>query len=88
MKTVLPSKWAFLLFSLYLFATAAAAVTAYEPLVREVGAALVTWLLPFGLSVTPAVLWVGAAVALVPLVLAPVIAYRYAVRRFDGYTLA
>jgi hypothetical protein len=88
MKTVLPSKWAFLLFSLYLFATAAAAVTAYEPLVREVGAALLTWLLPFGLSVTAGGLEVAAIVALVPLAVAPVFAYRYAIARYDDYTLA
>lgn len=88
MKTVLPSKWAFLLFSLHLLATAAAAVTAYEPLVREIGSALVTWLLPFGLSVSAGTLGVAALVALVPLVTAPVFAYRYAVARFDGYRLA
>lgn len=35
MKTVLPSMWAFVLFSLHLFATAGAAAVLYEPAVRD-----------------------------------------------------
>jgi len=86
MKTVLPSRWAFVLYSVHLLATVAAAAVVTEPLVRDLGAGLLTWALP--VAVTPdTVFWV-AAVLLVPLVLAPVAAYRYAVTRYDRYTLA
>jgi len=88
MKTVLPSMWAFLLFTLYLFATAGAAAVVYEPLVGELVAALVSWALPFGLGVSAKTLTLIATVALVPLVLLPVASYRYATKRFDTYTLA
>jgi hypothetical protein len=80
--------WAFGLFTLYLFVTTAAGAIVYEPVVRELGASIVSWALPFGLTVSADALYAAAAVALVPLVLAPIAAYRYAVRRFDRYTLA
>jgi hypothetical protein len=88
MKTVLPSTWAFLLFSLYLLATAGAAAIVYEPLVADLVAGIVSWLLPFGLGVSSEAVTLVATVALVPLVVAPVLSYRYAIARFDGYTLA
>lgn len=87
MKTVLPSRWAFVLFTCYLFLTAGAGAVVYEPIVSEVGASILSWALPFGLRVSADTLFTAAAVALVPLVLAPIAAYRYAVRRFDHYTL-
>jgi hypothetical protein len=92
MKTVLPSRWAFVLFSLYLFGTAVAAAIVAQDVVRTVVAALVsfllTWVLPFEVALSPDTLWLVAAAALVPLVLAPIVGYRYAIRRFDRYTLA
>jgi hypothetical protein len=87
MKTVLPSMWAFVLFSFHLFVTAGAAAIVYEPLVRDAGAGLLSWALPFRLGVSPDTLYLIAAVALVALLIAPVASYRYAVRRFDHYTL-
>lgn len=87
METVLPSRWAFALFSLYLFGTAGAAIAVSEPPVRELAAGLVTWVLPVGLSVDADALYLVAAVALVPLLVAPFLSYRYAIRRFDRYTL-
>lgn len=88
MKTVIPSRWAFVLFTLHLFATAGAAALLYEPTVRELAAVLITWILPFGLGVTPGVLFAASAIALVPLLVAPIVSYRYAVRRFEGFTVA
>jgi hypothetical protein len=88
MKTVLPSRWAFLLFSLHLFATAGAATVVSEGFARNFAAILISWALPFGWSIDPGVVyWVGL-VALVPLLVAPIVSYRYAVRRFDRYTVA
>ncbi|MHB9288489.1 hypothetical protein ACKVMT_15770 [Halobacteriales archaeon Cl-PHB] len=87
MKTVIPSRLGFVLLTLHLFLTTTAAVVVYEPVAREVGAALLSFLLPFGLTVSADRLFTASAVALVPLVLAPFASYRYAVRSYDGYTL-
>jgi len=88
MKTVIPSRLAFVLFSLHLFGTALAAGLVAEEILRQLVSFVLALLLPFGLSVAPETLWLVGAVALVPLVLAPIPAYRYAVRRFDRYTLS
>jgi len=88
MKTVLPSRWAFVLFSAYLFVTAAAAGVVYESSVRDLAAGLVSWALPFGLSVSADTLYFLSAVLLVGAVILPVVSYRHAVRRFDGYRMA
>jgi hypothetical protein len=87
MKTVLPSVLGFVLFSLHLLVTVAAGAVVYEPLVRLALAGLLTWILPFGLAVSPETLYYVAAVAIVALVLAPLASYRYAVRTYDRYTL-
>jgi len=87
MKTVLPSRWAFLLFTLYLFATVSTGAILYKPLVREAAAALVSWVLPFGWSISAGALLLVAAVILVPLGLAPIVSFQYAVKRFDNYVL-
>ena len=88
MKTVLPSTMGFVLFSLHLFLTAFAAGIVLEPVVKALAAAFISFALPFGLAVSPETLFWIAAAALVPLVLAPIPAYRYAVRTFDRYTIA
>jgi hypothetical protein len=87
MKTVVPSVLGFVLFSLHLLVTVAAGAVVYEPLVRLALAGLLTWILPFGLAVSPETLYYVAAVAIVALVLAPLASYRYAVRTYDRYTL-
>lgn len=87
MKTVLPSRWAFVLFSAYLFVTAAATGIVYESAVRALAAAFVSWVLPFGLGVSPDTLYLLSVALLVVAVLLPVVSYRHAVRRFDRYTI-
>jgi len=87
-KTVIPSLLAFVLFSLHLVGTTVSAVVVYDEGIRAVTAALLTWLLPFGLGIDAGTLYLVAGVLLVGLALAPVASYRYAVRRFDTYTLA
>ena len=86
LKTVVPSKLAFLLFSLHLVLTVTAGAVVAEEGARTVLAALVS-LVPLVPDVDPGTLYAVAAVALAPLVVAPFASYRYAVRRFDGYTL-
>ncbi|WP_248516926.1 hypothetical protein [Salinarchaeum laminariae] len=88
MTTVLPSRWAFVLFTAYLFLTAAAAGVTYEEAVRELAAVLLSFVLPFGIDVAPGTLFSASVVVLAVAVVAPVVAYRSAVRRFDEYTLA
>jgi hypothetical protein len=87
MKTVVPSTLAFVLFSLHLLATALSGVLVYDEGARSVAAGVLTWLLPFGLGVGPGGLFLVAAGLLAVLVAAPALSYRYAVRRFDRYTL-
>jgi hypothetical protein len=87
-ETVVPSLLAFVLFSLHLVATTVSAVVVYDEGVRGVVAALLTFLLPFGLGIDAETLYVVAAVLLVGLALAPLVSYRYAIRRFDTYTIA
>ena len=87
MKTVVPSTLAFALFSVHLVATVAAAVVVSDEGARGLGAALLTFVLPFGLGVDAETLSLAAAVLLVVLVVTPALSYRYAVRRFDRYTL-
>jgi len=86
METVVPSKVAFFLFSAHLVLTVLSGAIVYEEIVRVLVASLLTWLLPFGLGIEAETLYTVAAVALAPLLLAPVVSYRYAIRAFDRYT--
>lgn len=86
MKTVVPSTIGFVLFTLHLLLTVFSGAVVYSEVVRTVAAAFLTFLLPFGLTLSAGTLLWIAAVALVPLVVAPALSYRYAVRRFDTYT--
>jgi hypothetical protein len=86
MEAVVPSPWAFVLFSVHLAATSLAAVLVGVSGVRELLAALVDLLL--SVTVGTETIRIVAAVALVALLLLPVVSYRYAVRTFDRYTVA
>jgi hypothetical protein len=87
-ETVVPSLLAFVLFSLHLVGTTLSAAILYDEGVRTVAAALVSWLLPFGLGIDAEALYIVSGGLLIVLTLAPVVSYRYAVRRFDTYTLS
>jgi len=86
-KAVVPSLLAFLVFSLYLLATALAAGIVAEPGIEPLVAGVVSFLLPFGLSVAPDTVGLVARGALVPLAVAPAASLWYAVRRFDRVTV-
>jgi hypothetical protein len=86
-KTVIPSTLAFLLFTLHLVGTTLAAATVYDASVRTLVAGLLSFLLPFGLRVSPETLSLVAAALLVALLVLPAVSYRYAIRRFDTYTI-
>lgn len=88
MKTVLPSGWAFALLSLYLFVTAIAVGIVYEPALGTVAAWLISAIGPPGLSISAEPLRTVATATLVPVGIAPFVAYRYAVWRYDSYTVA
>ncbi|WP_227133017.1 hypothetical protein [Halorubellus salinus] len=86
-KAVVPSLLAFLAYSLFLVLVVAAAGIVYEPAVEPFVAAIASWLLPFGWSVTADTVGLAARGALVPLAIAPFASVWYAVRRFDTVTL-
>ena len=86
-KAVVPSLVAFATYSLYLVLVVAAAGIVYEPAVEPLVAGLVSWLLPFGWSITADAVALGARVALVPLAVAPCASVWYAIRRFDTVTV-
>jgi hypothetical protein len=86
-KAVVPSLLAFLAYSLFLVLVVAAAGIVYEPAVEPFVAGLVSWLLPFGWSITADAVGLAARAALVPLAIAPFASVWYAVRRFDTVTL-
>ncbi len=88
LKTVIPSTLAFILFSAHLLATTLSAVLVYDRPARSATAALLSWVLPFGLSVDAGTVYIASGMVLVALALAPIASYRYAVRRFDTYTVS
>ena len=91
MEAVVPSPWAFVLFSLHLVLTAAAVAVVVEPAVRSPAASLLSFLLSTvlsGFTLSPDRLYVVCAGLLVVLLVLPLLSYRYAVRTFDEYVLA
>ncbi|ELZ30565.1 hypothetical protein C475_00435 [Halosimplex carlsbadense 2-9-1] len=92
MEAVVPSPWAFVLFSAHVVLTAVAAVFVGLRGARELGATLIGALGSFALStqasLAPSTLYTVSAAALVVLLLLPALSYRYAVRTFDRYELA
>lgn len=62
-------------------------IVVYDEGVRVLAAALLTFILPFGLAVSTATLYGIALVALLPLAALPFVGALYAVRRFENYTL-
>jgi len=91
MEAVVPSPWAFVLFSLHLVLTAAALGVVAESTVRSLAASLLSLLLSTalsGFSISPERLYVVCVGLLVVLLVLPPLSYRYAVRTFDEYVLA
>lgn len=86
-KTVIPSLLAFLLFTLHLLGTTASAAIVYDDAIRGLAAFGLSWILPLGLAIDTETLALVAAATLVVLAVAPIFSYRYAVRRFDTYTI-
>lgn len=86
-KAVVPSLIAFAVFSASLVVVIAAAGIVYEPAFEPFVAALGSWLLPFGLSISRAGVSVAARVVLVPAAIAPFASVRYAIGRFDTVTV-
>jgi hypothetical protein len=91
MEAVVPSPWAFVLFSLHLVLTAAAVGIVAESAVRSLAASLLSLLLSTvlsGFTLSPDRLYVVCVGLLVVLLVLPPLSYRYAVRTFDEYVLA
>ncbi|WP_436929507.1 hypothetical protein [Halosimplex halobium] len=92
MEAVVPSPWAFALFSAHVVVTTVAAVLVGLEGAREFAAILIGGLVSLALStdvsLAPSTLYYVSTVALVVLLLLPAASYRYAVRTFDRYELA
>lgn len=90
-ETVIPSKTAFVVYTLFLVLGFVGAVVALVPggaSVLAIFVELVATLLGLSLQVSPEPLrFVGGAVALVLAVVVPPLAYRYVGSRFESYTL-
>ena len=82
-KAVVPSLFAFVVFSLYLLLAVGTGAIVYEPRLEPLVAALLTWMLPFELSADAASVGLVALIALVPLGIAPFASAYFAVRRFE-----
>ncbi|NHX36740.1 MULTISPECIES: hypothetical protein [Halolamina] len=86
-KAIVPSLLAFAVFTAYIVAVVATGAIVSEPVVETVAAGILTWVLPFGISIDGAGLGFAARVALVPLGIAPFASAAYAVRRFERVTV-
>ncbi len=86
-EAVVPSLLAFAVHTVYLLLATAAGVVVYRPALEPVVAALVSFLLPFGLSVSADTVGTVALVVAVAAVLVPLVSVRYAARRFATVTL-
>jgi len=90
MEAVVPSPWAFVLFSAHLVVTSAAVAVVADSGIRSLAATLLSVLGSVALSgfaVAPDTLRLASTALLVGLLALPVVAYRYAVQRFDRYVL-
>ena len=83
---VVPSLLAFAVHTVYLLVATTASVVVYRPALEPFVAALVSYLLPFGLSVSDDTVGIVALVLVVASVVAPLVSVRYAARRFDTVT--
>lgn len=86
-EAVVPSLVAFAVFTAYLLGTATGATLSYEPALQAPVAGLLSFLLPFGLSVSAETIGLLAGGLVAVGVLAPLVSVRYAVRRFDRITV-
>jgi len=86
-EAVVPSLLAFVVHTAYLLLAAVAAAIVYEPSVEPLVAAVVSWLLPFGRSVSAATVGTAARVGVALALAAPVASAWYAVRRFERVTV-
>ena len=86
-EAVVPSLVAFVVHTAYLLLATAAAAVVYEPALEPLVAALLSWLLPFGLAVDASTVGVAARVGVALALAAPLVSVWYAVRRFGRVTV-
>jgi hypothetical protein len=86
-RVVLPSSVAVLAHSVTFGLGIVSGAAVYSQEVRQLAATLLSWVLPFGLSVSTGSVYSVAIAILVPVLFTPILAYRYAIRRFDAVTL-
>jgi hypothetical protein len=87
-KALLPSKTAFALFSMAATLTVTAVGVLVDDIYRLVMSDILSTYLPFGITVTPSGLETGAQVGAVFVLVVVPLAYLFATRRIDNYTLS
>ncbi len=89
-EAVMPSKSAFVAYSLAIGLTVVAMVLVYSELARTVLALVATGLVldRFALALTPSGVFTGAVIGLIGLLALPALAYVYAARTFDRFTIS
>ena len=86
-EAVVPSLVAFVVHTVYLLLAMAAAAVVYEPALEPSVAALLSWLLPFGLAVNVSTVGAAARVGVALALAAPLVSVWYAVCRFGRVTV-
>ncbi|PSQ58620.1 hypothetical protein BRD18_05425 [Halobacteriales archaeon SW_7_71_33] len=86
-EAVVPSLVAFVVHTVYLLLATAVAAVVYEPALEPLVAALLSWLLPFGLAVDASTVGVAARVGVALALAAPLVSVWYAVGRFERVTV-
>ncbi|PTD94716.1 hypothetical protein C9439_00985 [archaeon SCG-AAA382B04] len=86
-KVVIPSKTSLVIYTLYLVTAAFCGILLYEPSLREITSALLIWIIPLELTIQPTHLFYLTIILLVPIILAPLIAYRSSINKFNNYTI-
>lgn len=86
-KVVIPSKTSLVIYTLYLATAAFCGTLLYEPSLREITSTLLNWIIPLELKIQPTHLFYLTIILLVPIILAPLIAYRTSIKKFNNYTI-
>ncbi len=86
-KVVIPSKTSLVIYTLYLVTAAFCGILLYESSLREITSTLLTWVIPLELTIQPTHLFYLTIILLVPIILAPMIAYKTSVKKFNNYTI-
>ncbi|WGI18048.1 hypothetical protein [Methanonatronarchaeum sp. AMET-Sl] len=87
-RVMLPSKMAYIGYTFYLVLFVFSGALIYSVEFREVFSFLVSWILPFGLSIGVKPLYLTSIVVFALMVLLPFLVSKKAINKIDGYSLS